>query len=181
MIFKKLTELHSVHRIIMTGVSLAHLQAFFNDPLAYFQTPLNNNIRELFNLLNFLDPDQWGDLKALEKQYEELTEELVKTLHTRLRPYFLRRIKTEVLQLPPKVYLFLLPVILVCVELTSPLKNEVIVPVSMTPLQKEIYRSILSQNLDVLKFLSQPTVGTRSGKNNIAKANLNNMLMQMRK
>lgn len=74
----------------------------------FSQTPLNNNIRELFNLLNFLDPDQWADLKALEKQYEELTEDLIKSLHTRLRPYFLRRIKTEVLQLPPKVCLSLL-------------------------------------------------------------------------
>lgn len=72
-------------------------------------------------------------------------------------------------------------VIAVCAEPTYLLKNEVIVPVSMTPLQKEIYRSILSQNLDALKFLSQPTVGTRSGKNNITKTNLNNMLMQLRK
>ena len=82
---------------------MIHLQAYSLPTHSLLQTPLNNNIRELFNLLNFLDPDQWGDLKALEKQYEELTEELVKSLHTRLRPYFLRRIKAEVLQLPPKV------------------------------------------------------------------------------
>ena len=69
------------------------------------QTPLNNNIRELFNLMNFLDPDQWKDLEQLSKQYEELTDELVKDLHNRLKPYFLRRIKSEVLQLPPKVCL----------------------------------------------------------------------------
>ena len=81
---------------------------------AFSQTPLNNNIRELFNLLNFLDPDQWGDLKALEKQYEELTEELVKSLHARLRPYFLRRLKIEVLQLPPKVRLLARPIGSVC-------------------------------------------------------------------
>lgn len=71
--------------------------------------------------------------------------------------------------------------ILACTEPTHLPKNEVIVPISMTPLQKEIYRSILSQNLDVLKILSQPTTGTRSGKNNITKTNLNNMLMQLRK
>jgi hypothetical protein len=53
--------------------------------------------------MNFLDPDQWDDLQALEKDHEELTEELVKQLHHRLRPYFLRRNKSEVLQLPPKV------------------------------------------------------------------------------
>ncbi len=53
--------------------------------------------------MNFLDPEQWNDLEAMEKEHEELTEELVKQLHSRLRPYFLRRIKSEVLQLPPKV------------------------------------------------------------------------------
>ena len=53
--------------------------------------------------MNFLDPDEWDDLRALEKQHEELTEELVKELHEKLRPYFLRRTKGEVLKLPPKV------------------------------------------------------------------------------
>jgi chromodomain-helicase-DNA-binding protein 4 len=67
------------------------------------QTPLNNNIRELFNLMNFLDPNEWGELERLEKEYQELTEDLVKGLHNRLRPYFLRRLKGQVLQLPPKV------------------------------------------------------------------------------
>ena len=67
------------------------------------KTPLNNNIRELFNLMNFLDPNEWNDLQTLEKEHEELTEDLVKQLHERLRPYFLRRIKSEVLKLPPKV------------------------------------------------------------------------------
>ncbi|TBU49968.1 SNF2 family N-terminal domain-containing protein [Dichomitus squalens] len=141
LIFKRLKELKSKHRIIMTG------------------TPLNNNIRELFNLMNFLDPDEWADLEALSKQYEELTDELVADLHTRLKPYFLRRIKSEVLQLPPK--------------------NEVIVPVSMAPLQKEIYRSILSQNLDILRSLTEPNAS--SSKGNVTKTNMNNMLMQLRK
>jgi SNF2 family DNA or RNA helicase len=64
---------------------------------------LNNNIRELFNLMNFLDPKEWKGLEALEKEHEELNEELIRRLHSRLRPYFLRRIKSEVLELPPKV------------------------------------------------------------------------------
>lgn len=53
--------------------------------------------------MNFLDPENWNNLDALEKEYEKLTEDLVKQLHNLLRPYFLRRIKSEVLQLPPKV------------------------------------------------------------------------------
>ncbi|KAF8167730.1 SNF2 family N-terminal domain-containing protein [Crassisporium funariophilum] len=139
LLFKKLNELKSVHRIIMTG------------------TPLNNNIRELFNLMNFLDPEEWKDLEALEKQHEVLDEELVKQLHNRLRPYFLRRIKSEVLELPPK--------------------NEVIVPVSMAPLQKEVYRSILSHNLEILSGLTRSTSVT-SGP---TKGRINNVLMQLRK
>ncbi|KAF8807753.1 hypothetical protein BYT27DRAFT_7189847 [Phlegmacium glaucopus] len=138
LLFKKLNDLNSIHRIIMTG------------------TPLNNNIRELFNLMNFLDPEKWTDLEGLEKEHEVLDEELVKQLHNRLRPYFLRRIKSEVLQLPPK--------------------NEVIVPVSMAPLQKEVYRSILSKNLEVLSGLTKPSVQSAP-----ARGRINNILMQLRK
>ena len=64
LLFTKLNELKAKHRVIMTG------------------TPLNNNIRELFNLMNFLDPDNWSDLEALETEYEELTEDLVKQCTT---------------------------------------------------------------------------------------------------
>lgn len=53
--------------------------------------------------MNFLDPGGWSDLDALAKEYEELSEDSIKELHARLKPYFLRRIKSEVLQLPPKV------------------------------------------------------------------------------
>lgn len=55
--------------------------------------------------MNFLDPTEWTDLENLAKEFkqETLTEDRVKELHVRLRPYFLRRIKAEVLKLPPKV------------------------------------------------------------------------------
>ncbi|OCH94711.1 hypothetical protein OBBRIDRAFT_746991 [Obba rivulosa] len=142
LLFKKLKELNTIHRIIMTG------------------TPINNNIRELFNLMNFLDPAEWYDLKALSTEYEDLSEDKIKELHSKLRPYFLRRIKADVLDLPPK--------------------NEVIVPVSMTPLQREIYRSILSQNLEVLKTLARGSAGGRIGASGL-KTNMNNILMQLRK
>lgn len=143
LLFRKLNEMNVMHRVIMTG------------------TPLNNNIRELFNLMNFLDPDEWTDLESLAKEYEELTEDLVHQLHARLKPYFLRRIKSDVLQLPPK--------------------NEVIVPVSMAPLQKEIYRSILSQNLDILRTLIQPSAATAQGRHLGIKTKMSNILMQLRK
>jgi SNF2 family DNA or RNA helicase len=92
--------------------------------------------------MNFLDPEKWTDLEALAKEHEELTEDLVKQLHNRLRPYFLRRIKSEVLRLPPKVRSSSRDSLNILWALCQ---NEVIVPLSMAPLQKEIYRSILSE------------------------------------
>lgn len=53
--------------------------------------------------MNFLDPNEWSDLEGLEKEFEELDGERIKDMHERLRPYFLRRVKAEVLDLPPKV------------------------------------------------------------------------------
>ena len=103
--FKRLKELNTLHRIIMTGVSSYIRRSIYSKLTLIVQTPLNNNIRELFNLMNFLDPDHWDDLVVLSKYYEELTDEKVSELHSRLKPYFLRRIKSEVLQLPPKVCL----------------------------------------------------------------------------
>src|SRR6185436_4905567 len=63
-------------------------------------TPLQNNARELFNLLQFLD----DSLKAeqLEAEYSEMNPETVKKLHGLIRPFILRRTKLEVLGfLPP--------------------------------------------------------------------------------
>lgn len=142
-LFKKLNELNVSHRIIMTG------------------TPLNNNIRELFNLMNFLDPNEWGDLERLEKEHEELTEDLVKELHNRLRPYFLRRLKGQVLQLPPK--------------------NEVIVPLSLTPLQKEVYKSVLGKNIEILKSLTLTSDDPRNSTKKLRTGSMNNILMDLRK
>lgn len=53
--------------------------------------------------MNFLDSEKWNDLDELEKKYETLDEALVSELHESLKPYFLRRTKAGVLQLPPKV------------------------------------------------------------------------------
>ncbi|CAE6425416.1 unnamed protein product [Rhizoctonia solani] len=143
LLFRKLNELKTIHRILMTG------------------TPLNNNIRELFNLMNFLDSKNWNNLDELEKEYdqENLTEELIAQLHERLRPYFLRRQKAEVLDLP--------------------VKHEVIVPVSLVPIQKDIVRAILESNIQSLGLLAdkdQSRKGTAP-----KKSALHNALMEMRK
>ncbi len=66
-------------------------------------TPLNNTIREILNLLNFLDPEEWNDLDEEEKKYENPDEALYAQLRQRIAPYMLRRKKEDVLNLQPKV------------------------------------------------------------------------------
>jgi SNF2 family DNA or RNA helicase len=86
LIFKRLGELNAVFKVLVTG------------------TPLNNTVREILNLLNFLDPEEWNDLDALELKYENPNEELYKELRQRIMPYMLRRRKDDVLKLEPKVW-----------------------------------------------------------------------------
>ncbi|SPO20424.1 related to helicase-dna-binding protein [Ustilago trichophora] len=144
LLMKRLNELHAEHRVIMTG------------------TPLNNNVTELFNLLNWLEPGgQWKDVKALENEYSVLKPEVIEELQKRLKPYFLRRLKKEVLDLPPKI--------------------ELIVPTSLRPIQKRIYRSILQSNIeDIQALAASRETGAKKGKKSTI-TNLNNTLMQLRK
>ena len=51
-------------------------------------TPLQNNKRELFNLLQFLDPTL--SAAELDEEYEVLTKENLPELHNLIRPFFLR-------------------------------------------------------------------------------------------
>ncbi|OJD34070.1 chromatin remodeling complex subunit [Diplodia corticola] len=119
-------------------------------------TPLQNNARELFNLLQFLDDEI--DAASLEEEYEEMTKEKILKLHDLIRPYILRRTKAQVLTfLPPMA--------------------QIIVPLSMSVLQKKLYKSILAKNPELLKALFS---SDRQLKPN-ERANLSNILMQLRK
>ncbi|KAK3698879.1 hypothetical protein LTR37_016756 [Vermiconidia calcicola] len=119
-------------------------------------TPLQNNQRELFNLLHFLDESY--SAAELEKEYADLDAEKIAQLHDIIRPFFLRRTKAQVLTfLPPMA--------------------QIIVPVSMTIVQKKVYRTILAKNTDLMKaiFSSEATLGKTE------RASLSNILMQLRK
>ncbi|KAK9696189.1 hypothetical protein K7432_012605 [Basidiobolus ranarum] len=137
--FTKLSEVKAGHKVILTG------------------TPLQNNIRELFNLLSFIDPKSFKMKAELEEKYEHLSKDLVGELHELVKPYILRRTKAEVLT-------------------TLPSKHEVIVPVSMTLLQKEIYKGILGRNYQLLKSITG-----KNSKSNQKKSSMLNILMELRK
>ncbi|KAL2413594.1 Chromatin remodeling factor mit1 [Exophiala dermatitidis] len=119
-------------------------------------TPLQNNARELFNLLQFLDKSV--NAAELEAKYANLTQDNVPELHQTLRKYFLRRTKAQVLTfLPPMA--------------------QVIIPVSMSTVQKKVYKSILARNPQLMKslFTQDKSVPAKE------RMNLNNILMQLRK
>ncbi|KAJ5706925.1 hypothetical protein N7488_006726 [Penicillium malachiteum] len=120
-------------------------------------TPLQNNIRELFNLIQFIDPESNAD--DLEAKYGELTQQNIRALHEMIRPFFLRRTKAEVLPfLPPMV--------------------QIIVPVSMSNVQKKLYKSILGKNPQLIRAICQKH---SSELKKHERHNLNNILMQLRK
>ena len=120
-------------------------------------TPLQNNARELFNLLQFLDTSV--NAQKMEEKYTDLTKENVAELHDQLRKVFLRRTKAEVLKfLPPLA--------------------QIILPVSMSVLQKKLYKSILAKNPELIKSImssSKKALGKQE------RTSLNNILMQLRK
>lgn len=119
-------------------------------------TPLQNNPRELFNLLQFLDRSM--NAAELEAKYANLTQDNVPELHNMLRKFFLRRTKAQVLtSLPPMA--------------------QIIVPVSMSTVQKKVYKSILTKNPQLMKsiFVRDSNVAQKE------RHTLNNILMQLRK
>lgn len=60
-------------------------------------TPLQNNVNELFSLLNFLEPTQFSSNEAFLQEFGALkTETEVQKLQLILKPMMLRRLKEDV-------------------------------------------------------------------------------------
>jgi len=137
-LYTALTAVRSPFRLLLTG------------------TPLQNNARELFNLLHFLDDTI--NAAALEEKYAEMTSENIKELHDQIRPFILRRTKAQVLSFLPPL-------------------GQVILPISMSHLQKQLYKSILSKSPELLKALFTSAQSLKQQE----RANLSNILMQLRK
>jgi chromodomain-helicase-DNA-binding protein 4 len=115
-------------------------------------TPLQNNLEELFHLLNFLCPDKFNDLLAFTNEFADLAkEEQVKRLHDMLGPHMLRRLKADVLK-------------------NMPTKSEFIVRVELSPMQKKYYKYVLTRNFEALN--------SRSGGQQVS---LLNIMMDLKK
>lgn len=60
-------------------------------------TPLQNNVSELFSLLNFLEPSQFNSSEAFLQEFGALkTDVEVQKLQVLLKPMMLRRLKEDV-------------------------------------------------------------------------------------
>nr|KAG5696298.1 hypothetical protein BaRGS_027908 [Batillaria attramentaria] len=95
-------------------------------------TPLQNNLEELFHLLNFLTPENFNNLQGFLDEFADLSkEDQVKRLHDMLGAHLLRRLKADVLK-------------------NMPSKSEFIVRVELSPMQKKYYKYILTRNFDAL-------------------------------
>lgn len=95
-------------------------------------TPLQNNLEELFHLLNFLSPDSFSNLQEFQNSFADIgKEDQVKKLHVMLGPHLLRRLKADVLK-------------------NMPSKSEFIVRVELSSLQKKYYKFILTKNFEAL-------------------------------
>lgn len=97
-------------------------------------TPLQNNIKELSSLVNFLMPSldisEW-DVNIDEKDDQESQKDKIAQLHTQLKPYMLRRLKKDV-------------------ERSLPSKTERILRVELSSMQMHYYKSILTKNFAAL-------------------------------
>lgn len=111
-------------------------------------TPLQNNLTELWSLLNFILPDIFSDLNFFQQwfNFDDLTkfddddeetrnlikgniqENLIKNLHTILKPFILRRLKIDVIK-------------------NLPNKKEYLIHIPLTPLQRKIYSDTIDRKL----------------------------------
>ncbi|KAG8427759.1 hypothetical protein J3459_006367 [Metarhizium acridum] len=77
-------------------------------------TPLQNNKRELFNLIQFIDHSQSAE--KLDEEFQVLDKETLPRLHEKIRPYFLRRTKVGVLKFLPPMAQIILPVTMTVIQ-----------------------------------------------------------------
>ena len=116
-------------------------------------------MKELFALLNFICPEIFSDYADLESflhkddsgasDDQEANKKVVEALHKILRPFLLRRVKSDVEKsLLPSTWL---TNIVSCISsLTSWLEKEINIYVGLTDMQRKWYKSVLSKDIDAV-------------------------------
>ena len=130
-LFQAVKRLDTCYRLLITG------------------TPLQNNLHELWALLHFLLPEMFSSSDAFEEWFSagsttdpgggageggeggEAETEVVSQLHKVLRPFLLRRLKSDV-------------------EKGLPPKKETILKIGMSALQKKTYGALLQRDIEAV-------------------------------
>ncbi|KAJ2870127.1 hypothetical protein GGH93_005806 [Coemansia aciculifera] len=143
--YKALSVFNARMRVVLTG------------------TPVQNDLRELSNILSFVDPANKELLAKIEELFADGSPPKLARVHSLIDKYFLRRTKSDVPCLVPA-------------------KHEVIVPVSMTRLQRELYRATLSKNVRLLQSIAEALHRDRPGGSGerVGSKSLNNVLLEVR-
>ncbi|XP_067938071.1 lymphocyte-specific helicase-like isoform X2 [Watersipora subatra] len=135
-LIKELRLYDSTHRVLLTG------------------TPLQNNLSELWSLLNFLLPEVFDDLDSFEYWFkldclkkdqqqqliaEEKKRNVLAMLHKIMTPFILRRLKADV-------------------ELNLPPKQELLVYAPLTQQQRTFYEATVNKTImQLLKKKEEPS------------------------
>ena len=148
------------HRIKNEQSVLAQVVRLFSTQhrLLITGTPLQNNLHELWAMLNFLLPDIFTSSDQFDEWFNpeadgsggSQPEDVLSQLHKILRPFLLRRLKADV-------------------EKDLPPKKEIKLLIGMSEMQRAWYANIITKNIDVLNAM---------GHN---KTRMLNILMQLRK
>eukprot|EP00948_MAST-09A_sp_MAST-9A-sp1_P001445 g1445.t1 len=95
-------------------------------------TPLQNDMRELWSIMHYIEPLKFASMENFMEQFGDLqTADQVDELQRLLQPHLLRRLKEDV-------------------EKSIPLKKETIVDIELTTLQKQYYRALYERNREFL-------------------------------
>ncbi|KAM0847095.1 hypothetical protein ACQ4PT_055225 [Festuca glaucescens] len=130
---QSLFEIPSVHRIAISG------------------TPIQNNLKEMWALFHFCCPEVLGEKEEFRQRYElpiirgndktasnrakHIGSNVAKELRERIKPYFLRRMKSEV-SLETGL-----------TDKRLPKKNELIIWLQLTDRQRQLYKAFLNSEL----------------------------------
>ncbi|TDH64959.1 uncharacterized protein CCR75_002121 [Bremia lactucae] len=150
----RLVVVDEAHRLKSTGSRVLKMMRVLHvdRKVLLTGTPLQNNTQELWVLLNYLEPVKFASLEDFNQNFGRLhSQEQVIRLQQLLAPFILRRVKEDV-------------------EKSIPPKEETIISVELTTLQKQYYRAIYDKNKS---FLYR---GTKNGL-----PTLNNIQLQLRK